>query len=204
MLRINSTTKLKCASTNASVCCPVSQKMSACFGICGPHSRVRKATHSSNSRFSRALGNSAMGRRRIDASFFSAWSGFGAGASAVDAALKLQWSPGQIVGHFRVEGLLVPSHKQSIDDCTKTSAAGGTLYRYTRIMSKEVANATAAGRRVGCCWVRSTSRSVQPRRAASPVGPLGRRHRHGPRRKTLPGDLIRVGIRASGGVCGHR
>ena len=54
----------------------------------------------------------------------------------VDAALKLRWSPDQIVGHFRAEGLLVPSHETIYRRLRYDKRCGGTLYRYTRIMSK--------------------------------------------------------------------
>ena len=54
----------------------------------------------------------------------------------VDAALKLRWSPDQIVGCFRAQGLLVPSHETIYRRLRLDKRCGGTLYRYTRIMSK--------------------------------------------------------------------
>jgi len=54
----------------------------------------------------------------------------------VDAALKLRWSPDQIVGHFRAEGVVVPSHETIYRRLRYDKRSGGTLYRYTRIMSK--------------------------------------------------------------------
>jgi IS30 family transposase len=54
----------------------------------------------------------------------------------VDAALKLRWSPDQIVGRFRAQGLAVPSHETIYRRLRHDKRCGGTLYRYTRIMSK--------------------------------------------------------------------
>jgi IS30 family transposase len=54
----------------------------------------------------------------------------------VDAALKLRWSPEQIVGHYRAVGLAVPSHETIYRRLRLDKRCGGSLYRYTRIMSK--------------------------------------------------------------------
>jgi transposase, IS30 family len=54
----------------------------------------------------------------------------------VDEALRQRWSPEQIVGRFRVEGKIVPSHETIYRRLRRDKRAGGTLFRYTRIMSK--------------------------------------------------------------------
>lgn len=54
----------------------------------------------------------------------------------VEAALRGYWSPEQIVGAFRAEGKLVPSHETIYRHLRRDRRSGGTLYRYTRIMSK--------------------------------------------------------------------
>jgi transposase, IS30 family len=54
----------------------------------------------------------------------------------VEAALKKRWSPEQIVGSFRAQGLVVPSHETIYRRLRHDKRSGGTLYRYTRIMSK--------------------------------------------------------------------
>jgi IS30 family transposase len=54
----------------------------------------------------------------------------------VEAALKRRWSPDQIVGCFRARGLAVPSHETIYRRLRHDKRRGGTLYRYTRIMSK--------------------------------------------------------------------
>jgi IS30 family transposase len=54
----------------------------------------------------------------------------------VEAALKLRWSPDQIVGHFRAQALAVPSHETIYRRLRHDKRCGGELYRYTRIMSK--------------------------------------------------------------------
>lgn len=54
----------------------------------------------------------------------------------VEAALKERWSPDQIVGCFRAQGLVVPSHETIYRRLRHDKRNGGTLYRYTRIMSK--------------------------------------------------------------------
>lgn len=54
----------------------------------------------------------------------------------VEAALKLRWSPDQIVGYFRAQGHIVPSHETIYRRLRHDKRCGGTLYRYTRIMSK--------------------------------------------------------------------
>ena len=55
---------------------------------------------------------------------------------AVVAAIKVRWSPEQIVGTFKLQGRVVPSHETIYRWIRRDKAAGGTLYRYTRIMSK--------------------------------------------------------------------
>jgi len=54
----------------------------------------------------------------------------------VDNALRSWWSPEQIVGTFRAEGRLVPSHETIYRRLRKDKREGGKLYRYTRILSK--------------------------------------------------------------------
>jgi transposase, IS30 family len=54
----------------------------------------------------------------------------------VDEALRQRWSPEQIVGQFRAEGKVVPSHETIYRRLRRDRRTGGTLYRYTRIMSK--------------------------------------------------------------------
>ena len=54
----------------------------------------------------------------------------------VDQALRQRWSPEQIVGRFRAEGRLVPSLETIYRRLRRDKRAGGTLCRYTRIMSK--------------------------------------------------------------------
>jgi len=54
----------------------------------------------------------------------------------VEAALKKRWSPDQIVGSFRAQGLSVPSHETIYRHLRHDKRHGGTLYRHTRIMSK--------------------------------------------------------------------
>lgn len=54
----------------------------------------------------------------------------------VDRALKQRLSPEQIVGHFRNEGLPVPSHETIYRRIRRDRQRGGTLFRWTRIMSK--------------------------------------------------------------------
>ena len=54
----------------------------------------------------------------------------------VEAALKKRWSPDQIVGCFRAQGLAVPSHETIYRYLRHDKRRGGTLYRHTRIMSK--------------------------------------------------------------------
>ena len=51
-------------------------------------------------------------------------------------ALRRRWSPEQIVGAFRAEGKAVPSHETIYRLLRRDRRCGGTLYRYTRIMSK--------------------------------------------------------------------
>jgi transposase, IS30 family len=54
----------------------------------------------------------------------------------VEAALRKRWSPEQIVGCFRAQGLIVPSHETIYRRLRHDKRQGGTLYRHTRIMSK--------------------------------------------------------------------
>ena len=55
----------------------------------------------------------------------------------VDRALRQRWSPEQIEGVFRSEGRRVPSHETIYRRVREDKRAGGTLYRYMRIMSKK-------------------------------------------------------------------
>ena len=55
---------------------------------------------------------------------------------AVDRALRQRWSPEQIVGVFRSQGRVVPSHETIYRHIRRDKQRGGTLYRCTRIMSK--------------------------------------------------------------------
>ena len=54
----------------------------------------------------------------------------------VDIALRRCWSPEQIVGQFRAEKKLVPSHETIYRRLRRDKREGGTLFRYMRIMSK--------------------------------------------------------------------
>jgi IS30 family transposase len=54
----------------------------------------------------------------------------------VEAALMNWLSPDQIVGHFRAQGMGVPSHETIYRHLRRDKRLGGSLYRYTRIMSK--------------------------------------------------------------------
>lgn len=54
----------------------------------------------------------------------------------VDVAIRNRWSPEQIVATFRAEGKRVPSHETIYRRLRQDKRDGGTLYRYTRIMSK--------------------------------------------------------------------
>ncbi len=51
-------------------------------------------------------------------------------------ALRRRWSPEQIVGAFRAEGKAVPSHETLYRRLRGDRRGGGTLHRYTRIMSQ--------------------------------------------------------------------
>lgn len=59
-----------------------------------------------------------------------------AGLRKVDAAIRRRWSPEQIVGRFRKDGKEVPSHETIYRRLRRDKREGGTLCRYTRIMSK--------------------------------------------------------------------
>ena len=54
----------------------------------------------------------------------------------VDAALRQRWSAEQIVGRFRAEGKVVPSHETIYRRLRRDKLEGGTLHRCTRILSK--------------------------------------------------------------------
>lgn len=54
----------------------------------------------------------------------------------VDRALRRHWSPEQVVGAFKAQGRVVPSHETIYRRIRRDKRRGGTLYRYTRIMSK--------------------------------------------------------------------
>jgi len=54
----------------------------------------------------------------------------------VNEAIRMRWSPEQIVGTFRAEGWAVPSHETIYRHLRRDKRAGGTLYRFTRIMAK--------------------------------------------------------------------
>jgi IS30 family transposase len=54
----------------------------------------------------------------------------------VDAAIRKRWSPEQIVGRFREDGRTVPSHETIYRRLRRDKRNGGTLWRYTRILSK--------------------------------------------------------------------
>jgi len=54
----------------------------------------------------------------------------------VDAALRQRWSAEQIVGRFRSAGKIVPSHETIYRRLRRDKLEGGTLFRYTRILSK--------------------------------------------------------------------
>jgi transposase, IS30 family len=54
----------------------------------------------------------------------------------VDAAIRERWSAEQIVGRSREEGRVVPSHETIYRRLRKDKLEGGSLYRFTRILSK--------------------------------------------------------------------
>ena len=56
--------------------------------------------------------------------------------SLVDIALRRDWSPEQIVGQWRAEGKVVPSHETIYRRLRRDRREGGTLYQHMRIMSK--------------------------------------------------------------------
>jgi IS30 family transposase len=54
----------------------------------------------------------------------------------VDAALRRRWSAEEIVGRHRDEGRVVPSHETIYRRLRKDKLEGGSLFRFTRILSK--------------------------------------------------------------------
>ena len=54
----------------------------------------------------------------------------------VDGALRRRWSAEQIVGKRRDAGKVVPSHETIYRRLRRDKLLGGTLYRFTRILSK--------------------------------------------------------------------
>jgi transposase, IS30 family len=56
--------------------------------------------------------------------------------SQVDTAIRQRWSAEQIVGRFRSEGRVVPSHETIYRRLRRDKREGGTLHRFTRILSK--------------------------------------------------------------------
>jgi len=54
----------------------------------------------------------------------------------VDAAIRQRWSAEQIVGRFRSEGRVVPSHETIYRRLRRDKRQGGMLHRFTRILSK--------------------------------------------------------------------
>jgi IS30 family transposase len=54
----------------------------------------------------------------------------------VDGLLRQRWSPEQIVGVLRSENRPVPSHETIYRRIRRDKLRGGTLFRFTRIMSK--------------------------------------------------------------------
>jgi transposase, IS30 family len=54
----------------------------------------------------------------------------------VDDAIRLRWSPEQIVGQFSENGKPVPSHETIYRRIRRDKRQGGNLFRFTRIMSK--------------------------------------------------------------------
>ena len=54
----------------------------------------------------------------------------------VDAAIRERWSPEQIVGQFRAAGKVVPSHETIYRRLRKDKRQNGSLFRFTRILSK--------------------------------------------------------------------
>lgn len=54
----------------------------------------------------------------------------------IDGAIRQRWSPEQIVGAFRAEGRIVPSHETIYRRLRHDKRTGGVLWRYTRILSK--------------------------------------------------------------------
>ncbi len=54
----------------------------------------------------------------------------------IDAGLKKLWSPEQIIGYYKGEGLAMPSHETIYRYLRRDKKRNGKLYRDTRIMSK--------------------------------------------------------------------
>ncbi|NJN36100.1 MAG: IS30 family transposase [Nitrospiraceae bacterium] len=54
----------------------------------------------------------------------------------VEAALKQRWSPDQIVGFYRTQGLLMPSIETIYRRLREDKRHRGTLHRFTRILAK--------------------------------------------------------------------
>jgi IS30 family transposase len=54
----------------------------------------------------------------------------------VARAVRQRWSPEQIFGTFKTQGRIVPSHETIYRHIGRDKRRGGTLYRFTRIMSK--------------------------------------------------------------------
>ena len=55
----------------------------------------------------------------------------------VEARLRQRWSPDQIVGHYRAQGLTMPSIETIYRRLREDKRHGGPLHRYTRILSKK-------------------------------------------------------------------
>ena len=89
-------------------------------------------THDGRYRPSKAQGYAQARRRRCRRG-----SQYGEGIyRQIEAALRKRWSPDQIVGHFRAQGMSVPSHETIYRYLRHDKRRGGSLYRHTRIMSK--------------------------------------------------------------------
>jgi IS30 family transposase len=54
----------------------------------------------------------------------------------IDASLRKRWSPDQIVGYYGEQGVVMPSLETIYRRLRRDKKSKGSLYRYTRIMSK--------------------------------------------------------------------
>ncbi|MBK9089558.1 MAG: IS30 family transposase [Holophagales bacterium] len=88
----------------------------------------------------------------------------------VESALRERWSPEQIVGQFGLKGRSVPSHETIYRRLRHDRRTGGTLYRFTWIMSKTDGSVIAAGPRGACSGQATHIGASGGRRPASRIG----------------------------------